>query len=74
MSPTLCHREHQSEQSEGRGNAERMAQWELNALALFIFESTFGLAVKSCVDKQAGNYSWDVLLMNGNGSNLLGTY
>jgi len=51
-----------------------MAQWELNALALFIFESTFGLAVKSCVDKQAGNYSWDVLLMNGNGSNLLGTY
>jgi len=51
-----------------------MAQWALHALALFIFESTFGLAVKSCVDKQAGNYSWDVLLMNGNGSNLLGTY
>lgn len=54
--------------------AKTTAQREVNALALFIFESAFGLAVKSCVDKQAGNYSWDVLLMNGNSSNLLRTY
>lgn len=54
--------------------AETTAQREVNALALFIFKSAFGLAVKSYVDKQAGNYSWDVLLMNGNSSNLLRTY
>lgn len=54
--------------------AKTTAQREVNALALFIFESAFGLAVKSYVDKQAGNYSWDVLLMNGNSSNLLRTY
>lgn len=54
--------------------AETTAQQEVNALALFIFESAFGLAVKSYVDKQAGNYSWDVLLMNGNSSSLLRSY